>query len=335
MFGPSARVFMAAVVSLTVWSHGAMADDFYAGKTVRLYIGFGPGGGYDVYGRLLARHLKRFIPGNPTVVPENMPGVGGLLVANYMASAAPKDGLSLAMISEGGAIEQALESPAVKFDAAKFRWLGMMTPSTTLFFTWHTSPTKTFDDLRKRETPFGSTGAGNTDMLPKVMTKLGGAQFKVIAGYKGSNDVLLAVERGEVEGGYGLWTDLRERKADWLRDHLINPIVFSAPRRYPEFPNVPIMSEVGLTPEDNQVLALFNDGQLGRSIFTTADVPPERLATLREAFWATLHDPEFLQEAGKAHMEIDPMTGTDMQALVQRVIATPKALARKAVEARK
>ena len=313
----------------------AHADDFYAGKTVRLYIGFGPGGGYDVYGRLLARHLKRFIPGNPTVIPENMPGVGGLLVANFMASAAPKDGLSLAMISEGGAVEQMLGNPAVKFDVAKFRWLGLMTPSTTLFFTWHTSPTKTFEDLRRRSTPFGSTGAGNTDMLPKVMNKLGGAQFKVIAGYKGSNDVLLAVERGEVEGGYGLWTDLRERKAGWLRDHLINPIVLSAPKRYAELPGVPTMSEVGLTGEDKQVLALFNDGQLGRSIFTTPDVPAERVALLRQAFWATLHDAEFLQEAAKAHMDIEALSGADMQALVERVIATPKELARKAAEARK
>jgi tripartite-type tricarboxylate transporter receptor subunit TctC len=211
----------------------------------------------------------------------------------------------------------------------------MMTPSTTLFFTWHTSQTKTFADLRRRETTFGSTGAGNTDMLPKVMNRLGGAKFRLVAGYKGSNEVLLAVERGEVEGGYGLWTDLRVRKANWLRDHLITPIVFSAPRRYPELPDVPIMSEVGLTPEDNQVLALFNDGQLGRSIFTTPDVPEARVAQLRQAFWATLHDPEFLRDAAKTHTDIEPMTGADMQALVERVIGTPKALAAKAVEARK
>jgi tripartite-type tricarboxylate transporter receptor subunit TctC len=313
----------------------AAADDFYAGKTIRLYIGFGPGGGYDLYSRLLARHLKRFIPGAPTVLPENMPGVGGLQVANFMASgAAPKDGLSLAMISEGGAIEQVLGNPAVKFDAAKFRWIGMMTPSTTLFFTWHTSPTKTYQDLRQRSTPFGSTGAGNTDLLPKAMNRFGGAQFKLIAGYQGSNDVLLAVERGEVEGGYGLWTDLRERKADWLRNKLINPIVLSAPHRYPQLPQVPIMSEVGQSAEDRQILALFNDGQLGRSVFTSPDVPAERVEVLRQAFWSTIHDPEFRADAAGTHMDIDPMSGGDMQALVERVIATPKDLVRKAAAAR-
>jgi tripartite-type tricarboxylate transporter receptor subunit TctC len=331
---PTMLAFIAAVVVSGAPTVGS-ANDFYAGKTVKLYIGFGPGGSYDVYGRLLSRHLKRFIPGNPNVVPENMPGVGGLLVANYMAGAAPKDGLSLAMISEGGAIEQALENPAVRFDAAKFRWIGLMTGSVTLFFTWHTSPTKSFEDLRRRSTPFGSTGAGNTDFLPKMMNKLAGAQFRVIAGYKGSTDVMLAVERGEVEGGFGLYTDLRERKAEWLRDRVINPIVFVAPKRYSELPDVPIISEVGLTPEDGQVLALLNDGQLGRSIFTSPDVSAERVSILRKAFSATMQDPEFLQEAKKARLEIDPRSGDEMQALVERVIATPKALARRAADARK
>jgi tripartite-type tricarboxylate transporter receptor subunit TctC len=329
-----ARIILIALIAFMV-PQAVHADDFYAGKTVRLYIGFGPGGGYDVYGRLLARHLKRFIPGSPTVVPENMPGVGGLLVANYMASAAPKDGLSLAMISEGGAIEQVLGNQALKFDISKFRWLGMMTTSTTLFFTWHTSPTKSFDDLRKRETLFGSTGAGNTVLLPRAMNQFGGAKFKLVTGYKGSNDVLLAVERGEVEGGYGLWTDLKQRKADWLRDHLINPIIFSSPKRYPEFPTIPTMAEIGRTPDERQILSLFNDGQLGRSIFTTPDVSTARVELLRKAFWATLHDPEFMQDAQKTRMEIDPMTGADMQALVERMIATPKALALKAAEVRK
>jgi tripartite-type tricarboxylate transporter receptor subunit TctC len=252
-----------------------------------------------------------------------------------MASAAPKDGLSLAMVSEGGAIEQLLENPAVRFDLVKFHWIGMMIPSSTVFFTWHTSPTKTFEDLRQRETTLGSSGAGNTDFLPKVMNKLAGARFKVIAGYRGTNDVQLAVERGEVEGAVALWTDLKERKADWVRNRLINPLVFVSSRRYPEFPDVPTISEVGSTPENRKILGLLNDAQLGRSIFTTPDVPAERVELLRKAFMATLRDPEFLADAARTRTEIDPMSGADMQALIERVMATPKELTRKVAEARK
>jgi tripartite-type tricarboxylate transporter receptor subunit TctC len=204
-----------------------------------------------------------------------------------------------------------------------------------VFFTWHTSPTKTFDDLRQRETTFGSTGAGNTDFLPKAMNKFAGAKFKMIAGYQGTNEVQLAVERGEVEGGVSLWTDLKERKPDWIRNRLINPIIIAVNKRYPELARVPFMSEVGVTAEDRQVLGMLSDGQLGRSIFTTPDVPADRVELLRRAFMATLRDPEFLQEAARTRTEIDPLSGAEMQALIERVIATPKALARKAAEARK
>jgi tripartite-type tricarboxylate transporter receptor subunit TctC len=196
----TATALIAVVLSLPL-SAAAQADDFFAGKTIRLYIGFGPGGGYDVYGRSLARHLGRFIPGKPTVIPENMPGAGGLRVANNMANVVAKDGLSIAVFSEGGAIEQLLGNQAVRFDAAKFLWIGRMVSSTTLYFTWHTSPTKTFEDLRKRKTTFGATGAGNTDFLPRAMNRLAGAQFEIISGYKGANDILLAVERGQ-DGAY-------------------------------------------------------------------------------------------------------------------------------------
>jgi tripartite-type tricarboxylate transporter receptor subunit TctC len=323
---------MVAILSLPV--SGVRADDFYAGKTIKLYIGFGPGGGYDVYGRLLARHLRRFIPGTPNVVPENMPGVGGLRVANYMANAVAKDGLSIAMFSEGGAIEQLMGNKAVQFDAAKFLWIGRMTSSTTLYFTWHTSETKTFEDLRRRKTTFGATGAGNTDFLPKAMNKLAGAQFEVIAGYKGANDIMLAVERGEVEAGSGHYTTFRNTRREWLRDGKMVPIVLVSPKRFPEIPDVPIISELGLTPENNRVLSLFSEGQLGRSFHTAPDVPSERVEILRKAFMAAMEDPEFLKEAAQQRVVIEVTSGEELQQVVGRVLATPKDLVRKAAEVR-
>jgi tripartite-type tricarboxylate transporter receptor subunit TctC len=334
----SGRMALAALfAAILSWSATgtARAEDFYAGKTIKLYIGFGPGGGYDLYARVLARHLRRFIPGTPNVIPENMPGAGGLRVANYMANAAAKDGLSMAVFTEGGAIEQLLGNQAVRFDAAKFLWIGRMTSSTTLYFTWHTSPTKTFEDLRRRKTTFGATGAGNTDFLPKAMNKLAGAQFEVISGYKGANDILLAVERGEVEAGSGHYTTLRTTRKEWLSEGKMVPVVLVSTKRYPELPHVPIMSELGLTPEDNQVLALFSEGQLGRSFFTTPDVPRERVDILRKAFMAAMHDPEFLKEAAQQQLVIEVMSGQEIQQVVERVLATPKDLAQKAAEVRR
>jgi tripartite-type tricarboxylate transporter receptor subunit TctC len=327
-------ILMAATLSAPV-SGAAKADDFYAGKTIKLYIGFGPGGGYDVYGRLLARHLRRFIPGTPNVVPENMPGVGGLRVVNYMANAVAKDGLSIAMFSEGGAIEQLMGNKAVQFDAAKFLWIGRMTSSTTLYFTWHTSPTKTFEDLRRRKTTFGSTGAGNTDFLPRAMNKLAGAQFEVISGYKGANDIMLAVERGEVEAGSGHYTTFRNTRREWLREGKMVPIVLVSPKRFPEIPDVPIISELGLTSENNKILSLFSEGQLGRSFFTAPDVPGQRAEILRKAFMAVMQDPEFLKEAAQQRVVIEVMSGEELQQVVGRVLATPKDLVRKAAEVRK
>jgi tripartite-type tricarboxylate transporter receptor subunit TctC len=252
-----------------------------------------------------------------------------------MANAAPKDGLSLAVFTEGGATEQLFGNKAVRFDAANFAWIGRMTSSTTLYFTWHTSPTKSFEDLRRRKTTFGSTGAGNTDFLPKAMNLLAGAQFSIIAGYKGANDILLAVERGEVESGSGHYNTLRHTRRDWLRDGKMIPIVLVSPKRHPGLPEIPVMSELGTTPENKNVLALFSEAQLGRSFHTTPGVPADRVATLRRAFLATMQDSEFLKDAAQQRLVIEAMSGEETQATVERVLATPKDLVRRAAEVRK
>lgn len=325
----------AAAFALFAGHDAAAQQNFYAGKQLNYYIGYGAGGGFDLYSRVLARHLGNHIPGKPVIVPQNMPGAGGLKAVNYMYTVAPKDGTALCTSIESAAVEQALHGPGVEYDASKFSWIGMMTPHVTIFFTWHTSPTKSFADIQKRETLFGSLGAGSSDYFPRALNKLAGTKFKLITGYRGSADVLLAVERGEVEGGFGLWSDIRDRKAEWVEQKQITPIIFVSPKRIPEYPDVPLMSEVGTTKENQAMLDLMANGEVGKSVFTTPDVPGDRVAMLRKAFSDTMNDPAFRADAEKSKVFIDPMSGEDVQGMVEKTINAPKDLAMKAAEARK
>ncbi len=230
----------ALLILLCLAAPGAHAQDFYKGRTINLYIGFGVGGSYDLYGRLVAQHLGRHIPGGPTIVPLQMPGAGGLAAANYMAKVAAKDGTAIAITSQTVVIDQLTGETGVAYDARDFSWLGRVTTSATLFFTWHSSPTKTFVDAQQRETTMGSSGSGDTTDPPRALNALAGAKFKLVLGYRGSNEVQLAIERGEIEGGYALWSDFKFRKADWLRDRQVNLLFFVADKRDPDFRRAPV-----------------------------------------------------------------------------------------------
>lgn len=328
----------AAAAAVAAFGFSGSADaqqNFYAGKQINYYIGYAPGGGFDLYARLLAKHIGNHIPGKPAIVPQNMPGAGGLKAANYMYAVAPKDGTVLCTTGEGTPLEQVLNTAGIEYDAAKFNWVGMMTPHYTIFFTWHTSPSKTFADVQKRETVFGSLGSGSSDYFPRALNNLAGAHFKLIAGYRGSADVLLAVEREEVEGGFGLWQDIRERKSDWIKEKKISPIIFLSPKRVPEFPDVPLVNEVATTPENKAILDLLATGEVGKSVFSTPGVPADRVAMLRKAFDDSIADPAFKADAQKSNTYIEPMNGEELQKYVERVVSVPKDVAKKAEEARK
>jgi len=314
----------------------AHAADFYAGKTVNLYIGFAPGGTYDLFGRVVSHHLGKKLPGSPTVVVRNMPGAGSVALSNYMMKVAPKDGTALAVVSESVAVDQILQNPGVEYDAAKFNWIGRMATSSSVFFAWHTSPTKTFADARKRETLMGSSGSGLTTDTPRALNALAGSKFKIITGYRGSTEVMLAQERGEVEVGYALWTDFKARKADWIAEKKVNPLFFIAGARVPEFPQVPVSHELGSDAESNRVLGLFaSSNAIGRALYTTPDVPPAQLAALRTAFTAMVADPAFHADAQQATLVLDPLDGPALQKIVAQSLALPKALVEKAKQARK
>ncbi len=306
--------------------------EFYHGKQINIYIGFAPGGGYDLYGRLVARHIDRYVPGRPQVVPRNMPGAGGLSVVNYLYHVAPKDGTALGVASDGLVLEQMLGGKGVDYDATGLNWIGRVASVNSVFFTWHSSGIQTFEDARKRETAVGIAGAGITVYMSKALKKLAGAQFKLISGFRGSREVLLAIERGEVDGGYTLWSSLKND--DWLRANKVNIIFFGADKRLPDRPDVPVAAELGETKEAQQILQLLSAGEarIGRAVFAGPGVPDERVGTLRRAFARMMKDESFKADIQKVQLDFDPLTGEELQRIVAELLDSPKGLVAKARE---
>jgi tripartite-type tricarboxylate transporter receptor subunit TctC len=312
------------------------AEQFYKGKTVNLYIGYGPGGGYDFFGRLVAKHIGRHIPGRPTVVPQNMPGAGSLRAANFIYNVAPKDGTALGIITQTVALEEALKTPGVQYKAAGFNWIGRMTSNVDMMVTWHTSKVKTIEDAMKYDAPVAGTGpASPAEFMPKVLNHVVGTKFKVITGYPGSNAGLLAMEKGEVDGATTSWNTLKVSKQPWLEEKAINLVLQYTPSRHPELPNLPDMVEIGKTPEQKQILALYASGAaVGRSIFTSPGVPADRIQALRDAFDAMLKDPRLLADVKQTKAEFDPMSGVALQKLIKDAGNIPPAVREKARAAR-
>jgi tripartite-type tricarboxylate transporter receptor subunit TctC len=324
---------IAALASLPAAGHCETAEELFKGKQISLIIGYNPGGTYDLYSRLAASVLPRYIPGNPTIIPKNMPGVASVKAANYLANQAPKDGLTIGMIGQQLALTQALRDPAVEYDMRAFNWLGRFTPIVEVTVVWHTAPVKTLEDATKRETTLAATSAGSTsDSMPLLMNKLAGTKFKMIKGYPGTTGSILAMERGETEGAHATLENLLFGKADWLREKKISVLVQYAQGRHGAFPNVPAMVEFGKTAEDKQVLALFGStAEVGRALMTPPGIPADRLAVLRKAFGTMVADPAFKAELARRNMEFGPMGGEELQALLKTTLDVPPAVAARAI----
>lgn len=309
------------------------AEEFFKGKQISLVVGYNPGGTYDLYSRLAANVLPRYIPGNPTIVARNMPGVASVKAANYLASQASKDGLTIGMVGQQLALTQALRDPAVEYDMRTFNWLGRFTPIVEVTLVWHTVPVKTLHDATLRETTLAATSAGSTsDSMPLLMNKLAGTKFKIVRGYPGTSGSLLAMERRETEGAHATLENLLFGKADWLRDKTVSVLVQYAQGRHPAFKDVPAMVEFGKTSEDKQVLALFGStADIGRSLLAPPGVPAERLAVLRRAFAAMLADPAFKAELEKRNMEFGPLSGEELQGLIRSTLDIPPAVVTRAI----
>ncbi|HTI88735.1 MAG TPA: tripartite tricarboxylate transporter substrate-binding protein [Alphaproteobacteria bacterium] len=342
----SVRIMCGLVaVTAALGAGTAAADDladFYKGKQMRMIIRSGPGGGYDQYARMLGRHIGKHIPGNPTVLPINMPGGGGITAANHVAVIAPHDGTILTIISQGLPIDQALGlNPSFKADLRTFGWVGNMSDSNQVLVTWHTSKTKTLDDAFQRETTIGVTGAGSiSTMIPAAMNTVIGTRFRIIAGYPDGPDVNLAMEREEVEGrGTNPYASYVAVTPQWVKEEKINMLVQVGLKKDPAIPNVPLLMDYAKTEEQKQILSFFSQAtSVGRPIATTPEVPKDRLTALRRAFDATLKDPEFIADAQKQNAEISPMTGEELQKLIDDMIGAPPGVLQKvktAIQAKK
>src|SRR5262245_21928416 len=334
IFGHSLRgAAIAVLLALITPAQAQTPTDFYKGKTVDLYIGYSVGGAYDLYARVLARHMGRFIPGNPTILPKNMEGAGSLRLANWLYRVAPKDGTVFGIIGRGTGFDPLLGNKAAQFDGPKFTWIGSANNEVSICVAWNTAGVTKFDDLLPREMIVGGTSASaDTDQFPKILNGVLGTRMRVVTGYPGGTEVGLAMERGEVQGRCGWsWSSVKSTHQQWYDQKKFSVLVQLALAKHPDLPDVPLVVDLAKTDEDRQILKLIFARQvMGRPFLAPPGIPADRVEALHKAFMDTLADKEFLADADKAQMEINPVAGADIQKLVTEVYGTPPAIAHKA-----
>jgi tripartite-type tricarboxylate transporter receptor subunit TctC len=326
-------VIAAACASTTLLAatRTANAQDgaaFYSGKTLEMIVGYPPGGSNDLYARLVANNIGRHVPGAPRVITQNMPGAGSLVAANYIYNVAPKDGTILGAVSQGIPLQGTLGHPQARYAASKFNWLGRIAPSGNVTMVWHTSKAMSFDDALKQEIVLGATGAGSTVALyPSVMNEILKTKFKLVMGYKGSPEAMLAMERGEVEGHSTTWDVVKAVHPAWFKEGKIRVLVQHSLTRHPNLHDVPTSVELAKTEADRAVMrTIMSSAEVGKAYFTTPGVSPERVAVLRRSFDAMLKDPQFLDGLVKVGGDLAPISGEDLQNLIAELDALPQDL---------
>ena len=314
-------------------AHAQSVAEFYKGKNVELLIGYSGGGGYDVYARLLARHMGRHIPGNPTIVPRNMPGAGSLVLANWLYNVAPKDGTAFGIIGRGTPFDPMLGIEAARFDPTKYLWLGSMNNEVSVCVSWHTSGITKFDELLQKELVVGGTGpSADTDQFPRITNSVLGTKFRIISGYPGGNDISLAMERGEVGGRCGWsWSSVISTRMNWFKEKKVHVLMQLALEKHDDLPDVPLVVDLAKNDEQRATLRLiFARQALGRPFMGPPGVPQDRAAALQKAFMDTMKDKAFLAEADKAQLEITPLSGPAVQKIIMEAAATDPAVLKKA-----
>ena len=326
----NATILVAATLALA--APPARADSPYEGKTITIITSTGVGGVYDLTARVIARHMGRYIPGSPTLIVQNMPGGGNVLATNYMYAIAPKDGLTIASIHNAMPLHQVLDGRGVRFDAAKFSWLGSTGSENEVILAWHTAGITTIRQAMEKEIVLGSTGAGSgLSIIPTAMNNVLGTRFKLVIGYKTSEDINLALQRGEVQArAFGI-NSIESQHPDWLKENKVAFLAQVGVKRDKDLPDVPLLTELAGTPEQRQVLKLISaPAGLGHPYLAPPGTPPERLALLRQAFAATLKDKAFLAEVEKLQIAIDPMSADEVSAIVAETINAPPEVVAKA-----
>lgn len=328
------RIFASVILGIGTLAAGVSAAaaesvaSFYAGKSIELVIGYPPAGSNDIYGRIVARHLGQYIPGAPSIIVRNMPGAGSLVAANHIYNRAPKDGTVLGVVSAGIPLQARLGQPQARFEPGKFAWIGRIQSSSSVTMVWRTSKIMSLDDARRSEVVLSATGAGSTGSLyPNVMNEVLKTRFKLVQGYKGTHEAMLALERGEAEGHSTTWEAVKSVNMRWVDEGLIRILVQHGLNRAPDLPNVPTSVELATSPEDRAVMrAIMGAAEIGKAYFTTPEVPADRVAALRRAFDAMIRDAAFVEDVKKVHGDIEPMTGEAMQDLIGELDTFPQAV---------
>ncbi len=317
-----------AALALAAQSFPARADaveDFYRGKTLSMTIGTSAGNDYDFRARLVARHMPKFIPGNPPIISRNMPGGGGIVPTNWFAKLAPRDGTSLYMIQSNMMSAQALETQGVAFDTRKFFWIGNTSQTPNVINSWHTTDVKTIEDAKTRELVLGGSIGSASAVYPVLLNKLIGTRFKLVTGYPGGNELNIALERGEIQGrGSNSWASWKSTRPQWLAEKKLIILVQIGLQRASDLPDLPTMIELANNDLDKAVARFISsDTAISRAVITTEGTPPDRVEALRRAFDATMKDAEFLAEAAKTQMDISPLSGVESQKIADSIANTP------------
>ena len=324
------RVCLALAVALALGVTAARAqtpETFYRGRTLSLVIPNAPGGSFDLYGRLAAKHLGRFLPGQPTVVAQNMPGAGGMIASNWLYGVAPKDGSAMGVLVPNVALAQVIGVSSIAYDTRKFNWIGRIVSPTATLFTWHTSATTKIADLAARETIVASTGPlSQVEITSRMMNGVVGAKFKIIEGYKGTTDATLAMEQGEVEAVVMPWTLMKLAHSDWIRDKKINVIAQYTRKPVSDLKDTPSIFELARTDDERAVFSLFfGPDEIGQPLVAPPGVPAERVEALRQAFAAMNRDPDYLADAARQKLDLTPTSHVELEKTVAEAFsATPR-----------
>ncbi len=323
----SSLILLAVAASLPAASEPVA--DFYKGKSITMLVASGAGGGYDTYARVFARHVVKYIPGQPNIIAKNMPAAGGLAAASTLFNNADRDGLTMGALANVSTLDPLFGNPGARYDPRKFGWIGSIGKLQNVCATWHTSSVKTIEDAKKREVIVaGSGAASNTAVVPRIVNELLGTRFKVVAGYDPAGGLTMAVESGEAEGICGLsWSTMKASRPDWISGKKLNVIVQMSMERLPDLPDVPSVVDLVTDPARKRVLELILIRQeTGRPFAAAPDTPADRLNALRKAFDQTMKDAEFLGDADKNQMEIEPLTGGQIVAFLEKAYASPPAI---------
>jgi tripartite-type tricarboxylate transporter receptor subunit TctC len=333
-FTVASQVIVSGMLTALPAAAQSALPEFYKNRNIELFISSGPGGGYDAHARILARHMGKYIPGNPAIIAKNLEGAGGLRLANVLYNTAPRDGTAFGTIYRSTAFEPLFGNKAAQFDATRFTWIGSSSSEISLCVSWHESKISTFEDLQRGELVVGTTGRGSDSyVFTSIINGLLGAKMRMVPGYRSGNDMNLAMERGETSGRCGWsWSSVRASHQKWIDEKKVNILVQIGLDKHPDLPGVPSVLDLAQNADDRELLKLlFARQAMAYPFLAPPNLPPERTSALRKAFMNAMEDKDLRAEAEKANLEILPILGADIEALVSSVYGASPALVAKAV----